>query len=137
MPRVALKDGLLSSIDPANDPHLLAARCGDCRQVHFPPSNVCPYCSADRCSVVELSQRGTLYVYTVVERPPPGYRGKAPYGFGVVELPEGIRILSRLVTNRLDALHDGMPLRLVLEEIFEDDQGRTVVGWAFAGEARK
>ena len=131
MPRVALKDGLLSSIDPANDPHLLGARCGDCRQLHFPASGTCPYCSGDRCAVVELSPRGTLWVHTVVEKPPPGYRGKAPYGFGVVELPEGIRILSRLTANRLDALRDGMPLHLVLEEIFEDDSGRTVVGWAF------
>jgi uncharacterized OB-fold protein len=134
MSRVALKEGLLSSIEPANDPHLLAARCGACRQLHFPASDTCPYCSADRCTIVELGQRAILYVHTIVERPPPGYRGTVPYGFGVVELPERIRILSRLIASRFDLLCEGAPMRLVLEDLFEDDSGRTVVGWAFAAE---
>ena len=134
MTRVALKEGLLSSIDPADDPHLLGARCDACGRLHFPASDCCPYCSHDRCSVVELGRRPSLYVHTVVERPPPGYRGKVPYGFGVVELPEGIRIVSRLTATHLDRLREGSRMRLVLEDLFEDESARTVVGWAFAAE---
>jgi uncharacterized OB-fold protein len=132
MARVPLKDGLFSSIDPREDPRLLAARCDRCRQLHFPASATCPYCSGDRCSVVALGTSGTLYTYTVVRSAPPGYRGKAPYGFGVVEMPDGIRILSRLIADPLDALREGAAMRFVLEDLFEDDAGCTVVGWAFA-----
>ncbi len=136
MNRVALKPGLLTSIDSSAEPRLLGSRCTDCRQLHFPATDSCPYCSAGGCARVELGNRGSLYVYTVVEKPPPGYRGKAPYGFGVVELPEGIRIVSRLTENAIDRLQCGMPMRLVLEEIFVDDTGAAVIGWAFAPDTR-
>ncbi len=74
-------------------------------------------------------------MYTAVAKNPPGYRGRVPYGFGVVELSEGIRIVSRLTESRVDRLAIGMPMRLVLEEIFTNDAGDVVVGWAFAPEA--
>ncbi len=133
--RVPLKDGLLSSIDPEGDPHLLAARCSECHQHHFPATDSCPYCTGSRCEIVPLSDRGLLYVYTAVEKAPPGYRGGVPYGFGVIELSEGIRVVSRLTESRVDRLAIGMPMRLVLEEIFTNDAGHVVVGWAFSPEA--
>jgi len=132
MTRVPLQEGLLSSIESRDEPHLLGARCEACRQLHFPASTTCPYCSADRCAVVTLATRGALFAHTVVRTAPPGYRGKVPYGFGVVELPDGIRVLSRLVAGDFDSLSEGMAMRLVLEDVFEDDEGRTVVGWAFS-----
>ena len=88
-------------------------------------------------TTVELADRGTLYLHTAVEKPPPGYRGITPYGFGVVELPEGIRVISRLTESRPDRLQEGMPMRLVLEDLFIDDSGRTVVGWAFSPQEPK
>jgi len=134
MPRVPLKQGLLTSVDPDADPRLVGARCLDCGELQFPASDSCPYCSSSRCEAHALGSRGTLYVYTAVEKPPPGYRGKTPYGFGVVELPEGIRVISRLTESRPARLAFGLPMRLVLEDLFVDDQGNTVVGWAFESE---
>lgn len=134
MPRIPLKQGLLSTIEADEEPRLVGARCGACRQLHFPASPCCPYCSAEQCERILLSTRGTLYAYTAVEKPPPGYRGRVPYGFGVVELPEGIRLISRLTESRIAALSFGMGLRLVLEELFVTDAGDSVIGWAFAPE---
>jgi uncharacterized OB-fold protein len=134
MARVPLKAGLLTSIDPETDPRLVGARCLDCRQLQFPKMDSCPYCSGTRCETTPLGPRGTLYLHTAVEKPPPGYRGKVPYGFGVVELPEGIRVVSRLTESQPDRLDYGMPMRLVLDDLFIDDQGNTVVGWAFEPE---
>ena len=31
--------------------------------------------------------------------PPPGYQGEVPYGIGVVELPEGVRVITRLTES--------------------------------------
>ena len=31
--------------------------------------------------------------------PPPGYLGEVPFGFGVVELDEGLRVLGRLTES--------------------------------------
>ena len=54
----------------------------------------CPYCSAIEVDAVELSPDGALWAWTAVTSAPPGYRGVVPYGFGVVELPEGLRVVS-------------------------------------------
>jgi uncharacterized OB-fold protein len=136
MARVPLKAGLLSTIDLDADPHLVGSRCADCRQLHFPPSSTCPYCSGSDCESVRLSNRGILYAYTSVEKAPPGYHGPLPYGFGVVELPEGIRLISRLAESRVDRLSFGMPVCLVLEEIFIDEAGDHVIGWSFEPEQK-
>ncbi|MGH7896471.1 MAG: Zn-ribbon domain-containing OB-fold protein, partial [Candidatus Binatia bacterium] len=127
MSRLPLKEGLLTSIDPDAEPRLLGARCLDCRQLQFPASDTCPYCGGGRCEPASFGARGTLYLFTAVEKAPPGYRGSVPYGFGVVELPEGIRVVSRLTESRPERLLYGMPMRLVLEELFTDDCGNAIV----------
>jgi uncharacterized OB-fold protein len=130
MEGVSIRAGLFS-IDP---PRLLGGRCEACRRYHFPAQSTCPYCSADDCAAVPLSEHGTLYLHTVVRNAPPGFRGTAPYGFGVVELPEGLRIVSPLTEARLDALRIGMPVRLRVAPLFTDDDGREVLSYAFAPE---
>jgi uncharacterized OB-fold protein len=130
MERVSIRAGLFS-IDP---PRLLGGHCEQCRRYHFPAQSTCPYCAADGCAAAPLSDQGTLYLYTVVHNAPPGFRGTAPYGFGVVELPEGLRIISPLTEARLDALRIGMPVRLRVAPLFTDDDGREVLSYAFAPE---
>ena len=63
---------------------------------------------------------------------PPGYPGPVPYGFGVVELDDGLRVITRLTEARLDRLRPGLAVRLVLEPLFTDDEGRAVISYAFA-----
>jgi uncharacterized OB-fold protein len=62
---------------------------------------------------------------------PPGYSGRVPYGFGVVQLDDGVRVITRLTESDPDALTFGEPVRLVLEAVDRDDEGRDVVTWAF------
>ena len=76
-----------------------------------------------------LSPHGVVEVCTTVVNRPPGYEGKVPFGFGVVELPEGIRIISRIRDPQ--HIRAGMPVRLVLEMLCSDAEGREVVTYAF------
>ena len=63
-----------------------------------------------------------------VTAPPPGYRGRVPYGFGVVELTrEKLRIVTRLKEADTDALTFGQSMALVADELPDG-----VVTWAFA-----
>jgi uncharacterized OB-fold protein len=57
-----------------------------------------------------------------------------PYGFGVVELEDGLRVITRLTEARLDRLRPGLPMRLVLEPLFTDQDGRPVISYAFRPE---
>lgn len=99
---------------------------------HFPRAAHCPYTGADDVEEVELSDHGTLWAWTAVTIPPPGYEGDVPYGFGVVELPEGLRVVSRLTESDPSRLQGGQPMRLVRDAVATDDDGNDLVTWAFA-----
>jgi len=126
---VPVRAGLFTDTDP---PHLIGGRCPGCGRCSFPRADTCPYCSADGVAEVELSSEGTLWSWTAVTSAPPGYRGPVPYGLGVVELPEGLRVVSRLTEPDPGALRAGEAMTLVFVALHTDDDGRDVVGYAFA-----
>lgn len=110
---------------------LLGGRCGSCGRHHFPRGGTCPYCSGEEIDEALLSTDGSLWAWTAVTAPPPGYKGEVPYGFGVVELPEGVRVVTRLTEGDPSALRFGQPVRLAVVPLHTDDEGRTVVTYAF------
>ena len=123
----AVTEGLFTD-DP---PRLLGAWCRACAHHHFPRLDQCPYCGADDVVAVELSDRGTLWGWTTVTALPPGALGSVPYGFGVVELPEGLRVITRLaLPDDTWAFGQAMELRIV--ELGPDVDGAVVSTWEFA-----
>src|SRR6476619_5209785 len=127
MLRVAIHDGLFT-----DDGHLLGAHCPDCRRWHFPADADCPYCSGERCETKALSDTATLWLFTGVPNRPPGYLGELPFGFGVVELPEGLRVVTRLTETDPSRLRQGQAMRLVVTSLHTDDDGTPVVAYAYA-----
>jgi uncharacterized OB-fold protein len=121
-------------VTEADGPRLLAGECAACGALHFPAGTVCPYCAADGCREARVGPAGRLWLYTVVTSRPPGYRGDVPYGFGIVDLAGRLRVVSRLTEARLDRLRPDLPVRLVVEPLFTDDDGRTVLAYAFRPE---
>jgi len=98
---------------------------------HFPAHNVCPYCASLGATPVELSPRGHLWAYTSVTAAPPGYVGKVPFGFGIVELPEGLRVITRLTEADPSQLSVGEAVALQIVPLHTDDSGNQVVTFAF------
>jgi len=99
---------------------------------HFPRFAICPYTGADDVEPARLSDHGTLWAWTAVTAAPPGYAGSVPFGFGVVELPEGLRVVTRITESDPSALEHGMAMRLVADVVAVEDDGTEVVAWAFA-----
>ncbi len=79
---------------------------------------------------VELSPRGTLWGWTTVTATPPGSLGEAPFGFGVVELPDGLRIVTRLA-GPVDHYEFGQPMHLGFVDLPGADDGDPVTTWEF------
>ena len=102
-------------------------------QYHFPLGPLCPYTGADDVEAVALSPHGTLFAWTAVTAPPPGYQGAVPFGFGIVELTGGemgdasLRVIGRLTEAEPEALTFGQPMRVVVETL----PGERSM-WAFA-----
>ena len=63
---------------------------------------------------------------------PPGYAGEVPYGIGVVELPEGIRVIGRLTESNPAALDVDQEMELEVVPLCSDDEGNDVVTYAFS-----
>ncbi len=126
-----VREGLFTDAEP---PALLGSRCTHCGSVLFPRSDTCPYCASEDPEPIELSRRGTLWAWTAVTASPPGYLGDVPYGMGVVELPEGVRVIGRLTEPDPSALVSGqqMELRTVRLSGSGTPDDEEVVTYAFA-----
>jgi uncharacterized OB-fold protein len=101
---------------------------------HFPRFGICPYTGADDVEPARLADRGTLWAWTAVTTAPPGYTGAVPFGFGVVELTGGLRLVTRITETDPAALELGTPMRLVADVVAIDDDGTEVIAWAFMPE---
>lgn len=132
--RVDVAEGLfVRPPSAAQAPQLLASRCLHCAEVTFPKQHRCANCSSDEVEEIALSPRGKLWAFTNVNYPvPDGYKGPVPYGVGMVEMPEGVRLLAHLTRSDPAELCVGMDMALVLDPLFVDDDGVEVVGFKFA-----
>jgi uncharacterized OB-fold protein len=110
------------------DDGLIGGECGACGRRHFPAAATCPWCGSDDVTTVQLASEGTLWGWTAVTAPPPGYEGPVPYGFGVVSLPaDGLQVVTRLVEADPSALHEGDTMRFTVVTLTPG-----TVTWAFA-----
>ena len=124
----AVRDHLLS-LDP---PALLGGRCRSCQSLSFPAESYCPFCGARDSEVVPLATAGTIYSFTIARFPPPGYIGEVPFGIGLVDLPDGIRVSSTLLARPLDRLHIGAVVHVELLEV--NAEGGPVLSYAYVME---
>jgi uncharacterized OB-fold protein len=131
-PSVTVRAGLFSE-----DGALLGSRCANCGSTLFPRVDACTYCATEDPAPVELSRRGTLWSWTAVTARPPGYEGEVPFGIGIVELPEGVRVITRLTESDPSTLDAGQAMECRVVRLHTDPEGRDVVTYAFAPAAAR
>jgi hypothetical protein len=72
-------------------------RCDDCRAWRHMPRYTCAACGSSKWSWALSSGRGKLYSWTVTHRSfHPAFNDDVPYGVAVVELEEGLRMVSHI-----------------------------------------
>ena len=93
--------------DAAAEGRLVAQRCAECGELRHPPRPMCPACSSLEVEVAELSGQGTLYSYAILHHPQhPAF--DYPVIGVLVDLDEGVRLLSNLAGVSKDDVHIGM-----------------------------
>lgn len=113
-------------------PTLLGGYSPSSGMYHFPRQPLCPYTGADDVEDIELSRAATLWGWTAVTAPPPGYDGPIPYGFGVVELvDERLRVITRITESDPAKLNFGDSMTLVADTVGADDDGNRLAVWSF------
>ncbi|MET7618835.1 OB-fold domain-containing protein [Streptomyces sp. NPDC005408] len=98
---------------------LLIQRCGGCGALRFPWLPGCGACGSAEWDTVEASGAGTVYSYVVMHHPPfPAFA--PPYAVGLIELAEGVRMVSNVVGVPYDKVRIGMPVRLDFLRVDEE-----------------
>lgn len=98
---------------------LLIQRCAGCGTLRFPWLPGCNSCGCLEWDTVEANGEGTVYSYVVMHHPPfPAF--DPPYAVGVIELVEGVRIVSNVIGVPYDKVRIGMPVRLAFER-YDDE----------------
>lgn len=96
---------------------LLIQRCTRCAQVIFYPKFYCPNCLSGDLDWFESRGRGKVYSFTVVHSAAPeAFKLAIPYVIGVIDLDEGVRMLSWIV----DCEHDSLACDMAVEVTFRD-----------------
>ena len=92
-------------------------RCSECGINRFPPRAVCPSCLSSATTWVRASGRGTVYSFTVThQNQAPGFREELPYVLAIVELEEGVRMMTNVVGSAPDRVRIGMAVEVVFED---------------------
>jgi uncharacterized OB-fold protein len=122
---------------PDDNPQLVGSRCGDCGATTFPVQEICPRCSAVSMTEHLLPRSGTLIAWTTQGFPPGApYAGPAgddfvPFGVGLVQLGDVIRVEGRLTENDPAKLKFGAQVELTMIPFTTDADGNEIVTFAF------
>ncbi|WP_233234926.1 Zn-ribbon domain-containing OB-fold protein [Bordetella sp. LUAb4] len=107
----------------------LIQRCEACSRAVFYPRMVCPHCGSDQLAWQAPSGRGTVYSTTVVRRKP---EAGGDYNVALVDLEEGVRLMSRIDGVAPIGVHIGMPVQA---KVLVRDNGGLLVFTAREGQA--
>jgi 3-oxo-4,17-pregnadiene-20-carboxyl-CoA hydratase alpha subunit len=94
-------------------------RCASCGTLRHPPRPACANCGSLDWDAIQSTGRGEVYSYVIMHHPPiPGF--DMPYAVGLIELEEGVRMLSNIVDVPLDEISIGMPVEVTFVAV--DDE---------------
>jgi len=107
--------------DAARKHKLIIQRCKDCSQYVFYPKYFCPHCLSDKLDWVESSGKGKVYSFTVCRSNVPGeFAASLPYVVAIVELEEGVWMLSNIVDCNPDDVKCEQPVEVTFEDATDD-----------------
>jgi hypothetical protein len=90
---------------------LVAQRCRACGRLQHPPRPMCPACHGAEHDVTELAGTGVVYSYAVLHHPQ-NPRFSYPLVAALVDLDEGIRLVTNLVGLEPADVRIGLPVRV-------------------------
>ena len=116
------------------EPHLEGCSCKRCHAVFLGQRSVCAKCGArDQLETKRLSNRGTLYTYSIVHRSFPGVA--VPYVSAIVDLEGGGSIKGNLIGVEPDPakIAFGTPVDVVYKDALgrKDERGNSYLSYFF------
>jgi uncharacterized OB-fold protein len=95
---------------------LLVPTCMQCGRPFWHARPRCPRCGSDQVNWIESAGKGAIHTFTVVRQTAdPFFRTQLPYAIAMIDLDEGVRVMSNVVQTPLDALRIGMRVEVQFE----------------------
>jgi len=110
----------------AAEGRLVLPVCDTCGHHIWYPRSWCPVCGSASVTWTELSGRGTVYACTVVRKGMGPWAAATPYVVAYVELAEGPRILTNIVTTDAASIDVGTPVVAVFVPVAEPAEGSVI-----------
>lgn len=117
--------------------NLVGSRCISCRTCFFPGYHEQhrPGCEKKEVKRITFERTGILKSYTVqhYQAPLPFNTASsiAPYIIGLVEFNGEIQVAGIVTDCKAEHLSTGMKMNTTLLELYKDEDGKSVVTWAF------
>jgi uncharacterized OB-fold protein len=93
-------------------------RCDGCAAWRHVPREVCAQCGSFAWTWTRATGRGHIFTWTVAARAMhPGFATDAPYAPVVVEMEEGVRLVSLVTDVAPDDLRIDMPVEVVFDAV--------------------
>jgi uncharacterized OB-fold protein len=100
--------------DGAAQGRLLVRACGSCGRLQHPPTPLCPACGSSSWTTREASGRGKLYSWVLSRHPTEP--DADPRVVALIELEEGVRLVSNLVDIDVEAVRNDMDVEVCFVE---------------------
>jgi hypothetical protein len=100
---------------------LVFQQCRSCEQKIFFPRLMCHRCLSKDLDWVKSSGRGTVYSYTIIYQVAhESFASDVPYVYAIIELEEGVRMISNVINADPLKLRIGMAVKVVFEKATEE-----------------
>jgi uncharacterized protein len=121
-------------IPDGGEPYLEGRVCQRCQTTFLAPRSVCSKCGArEQLETTRLSNRGTLYAYSIVHRSFPGV--EVPYVSAIVDLEGGGTLKGNLIDVEPNPkkIAFGMPVEVVYKDALgrKDADGNAYLSYFF------
>lgn len=104
----------------ARQHQLVIQYCSDCQSYIFYPRKRCPECWSSSLEWKPASGRASVYTFTVTrDMVEPKFMPDLPYILALVDLEEGVRMMTRIVECDPENVTIGMHVEVVFEDITE------------------
>ncbi len=93
-------------------------RCSHCGTWRHMPRESCQTCGSFDWSWERSSGRGQVFSWTIIHRAlHPGFAEELPYAVVIVEMEEGVRLVTHVLDIPMDELRVGLPVEVVFEDV--------------------
>ena len=92
---------------------LLIQQCSDCSELRQPPGPMCPHCQSLLWHAKQATGRGHVYSWIVSKHPTE--LDEHPRIVALIDLDEGVRMVSNLRDVALSSVYEAMPVQVFFD----------------------